>query len=395
MMPSTAPDPAAPRRDTDSGLLPAFPATGRPFPTPTRRNGLDAVAQESERLTSPPGPGWVEATCPLCGPGRHEVFLEDIPDRLGQSTDRFRYVHCPRCTLIRLHPIPDAQTIASFYPETFWRTDDKRTPASRLQRLEAWYRKRLLRAEFLMLAPLLGPGVRHLDVGCATGDLMLLARERGAETAGIEFSEAAVRYCAEVRGLDVVQGDLPAHDFGARRFDVITYNAVLEHVADPVAHLRAARRLLTPQGRLCILGLPNIRSLGFRLAGPRWLGLDCPRHLYQFSPDSLERLLSTSGFRLLTWSTRSPRFNRSTLVASAFPGLHRHAFDRIQRETGRNPVLRKLTLLALLQLATPLDWLASAAGVGELLSCTAAPEEAGRQAESEPGAETGVPGDRP
>lgn len=303
------------------------------------------------------------------------MFLEGLEDRLGVAKGSFRYVQCRTCGLISLHPIPDARTIATYYPAAFWRTHEKQRAPGMLQRLEAWYRGRLLHADFRQISSLLTPGVSHLDVGCATGDFIVLAQSHGTRSIGIEMGAEAARYCVEQRDLDVVQGDLPTHDFGDRQFDVITYNAVLEHVPNPLIHLRKCAELLAPEGKLCILGLPNIGSLGFRLSGRRWLGLDCPRHLYQFSRHSLERLLAKAGFRSESWNTRSSRLNRSLLVGSMFPALHRHAFDQYERHTGHNPLGRKLVLFALFQMTVPVDWLASIAGMGESMNYIAVPED--------------------
>lgn len=99
-----------------------------------------------------------------------------------------------------------------------------------------------------------------------------------------------------------------------------------------------------------------------------------PHGRVQFSRHSPERLLGKAGFRPLTWNTRSPRLNRSLLVSSVFPALHRHAFDEFERRTGRNPLGRKVILFGLFQLGLPIDWAASEAGLGELMNCIAVAE---------------------
>ena len=309
-------------------------------------------------------------SCCACGPAAYEPFLSGVPDRLGVTSAKYDYVRCARCGLVSLFPRPTFEETAAFYPSSFWRTKTSDQPPSASKRIEAWVRERLVQADFALVERHFGAGLRHLDVGCATGDFMVLCQSRGTRSTGIELSDAAAQRCRE-RGLDVIQGDLVEHDFAGQTFDLVTYNGVLEHVPDPHAHLVKVRSLLAPKGKLVILGIPSIESAGFWLAKEHWIGLDTPRHIHQFSPSSLRRLLETTGFSVTSVESRSPRFNPPSLVASVFPSLHRHAFDAYEARTGKNPVLRKAVLAALLQATRPIDWALSSAGRGEHITMTA------------------------
>jgi SAM-dependent methyltransferase len=310
--------------------------------------------------------------CCACGPAECSIFLSDVPDRLGIVQTPSTLVRCKSCGLIALYPRPSFEETSAFYPPSFWRTDPKPSTAPSLaNRFETWYRERLIEADFALIAEFLRPGLRHLDVGCATGDFMALCQSRGTISTGIELSDAAARHCREQRGLDVIAGDLTSTSFGEQKFDVITYNAVLEHVPDPYEHLVKCCTLLAPGGRLILLGLPNIHSVGFRLTGKHWINLDAPRHIHQFSRESLTKLLEKAGFRPLQIDFRSPRFNPTSLVASLIPALHRHKFDAQEAHTGSNPLLKKALLFVLLQAVRPMDFVFSRLGLGENMSCVA------------------------
>lgn len=88
------------------------------------------------------------------------------------------------------------------------------------------------------------PDAQVLDIGCGTGWLA----EHFPNYTGIDGSDAAVQIAAE-RGRNVIQGDVDDPlPFAEETFDAVVMKDLLEHVADPVALVREARRVLRPSG---------------------------------------------------------------------------------------------------------------------------------------------------
>jgi ubiquinone/menaquinone biosynthesis C-methylase UbiE len=88
------------------------------------------------------------------------------------------------------------------------------------------------------------PDAKLLDVGCGTGWLA----EHFSDYTGIDGSAEAVA-AAQTKGRSIVHGDvdqpLPFEDAS---FDGVVLKDLLEHVADPVAVVREAHRVLKPGG---------------------------------------------------------------------------------------------------------------------------------------------------
>ena len=159
--------------------------------------------------------------------------------------------------------------------------------------------------------PFVGKG-RLLDVGCGRGDLLGRMVALGWEGCGVEVSPETARYAREQRGLKVVEGDLCEARFPAGMFDMVIFHHSLEHVFSPTATLREANRILQRCGRLFLV-LPNAASAEARLFGRWWFGWDMPRHLYHFTPQTLERCLRQTGFRVMRmeWDRGTKHFLES------------------------------------------------------------------------------------
>jgi cyclopropane fatty-acyl-phospholipid synthase-like methyltransferase len=110
-------------------------------------------------------------------------------------------------------------------------------------------------APFLTLAEAGKLKGQTLDVGCGTGEHVLLAAEHGAEAMGVDISDLAIeraREKAEARGLNVTLqvGDvLHLEDLG-RRFDAVTDSGVFHVFSDDERRLfvRSLRSALRPGG---------------------------------------------------------------------------------------------------------------------------------------------------
>jgi SAM-dependent methyltransferase len=209
--------------------------------------------------------------CPLCGADSRPALR--ARDRNRETTDeRFAYNRCSACATLFMVDVP--ADLASFYAGDYhpFGADGEPEWASSpaLRDVEA-FRVRLLR-EHVSPGPL-------IDVGAGAGAFAAAARRAGFDVTAVEMDERCCRYMSERLGVRAICSDQPVAQLKALApAQAITLWHSLEHLREPGAILAAAAERLLDGGVLAI-GVPNPRSLQFRLLGGRWPHLDAPRHL--------------------------------------------------------------------------------------------------------------------
>lgn len=109
------------------------------------------------------------------------------------------------------------------------------------------------------------PFTQILDVGCNTGYLGKLLKQKKVITDGIDINEKALKvadkYYRKTFKRDLYLGQLSIPN---RKYDYITFIDVLEHLPRPDLVLRDSLKFLNKQGRV-IISLPNIARLEIRI----------------------------------------------------------------------------------------------------------------------------------
>jgi 2-polyprenyl-3-methyl-5-hydroxy-6-metoxy-1,4-benzoquinol methylase len=132
------------------------------------------------------------------------------------------------------------------------------------------------------------PTGRLLEVGCARGDFLEIAREvfdvEGVEP-NPELAQSARRVAPVHCGL--------LETLPSRGFDVVASFHVIEHVESPRRFVRQLSERVRPGGWV-VIETPNINSPAFRLLRARWRQF-IPEHYYFFDPHTATRLLQSAG----------------------------------------------------------------------------------------------------
>ncbi len=137
-----------------------------------------------------------------------------------------------------------------------------------------------------------------LEIGSAYGFFLDEVRHEFATVQGIDITDAGVHAARERFGLDVVQADFLAHDYGAQKFDVVCMWDTIEHLRAPHLYLEKIAQHTEP-GALLSVTTADVESLNARLRGERWRMIHPPTHLHYFSAATITRLLDRHGFDVI------------------------------------------------------------------------------------------------
>lgn len=253
-----------------------------------------------------------QINCNLCGENTYHLVYEINDFYLKEI---FNLVQCKNCGLIYINPRPTSEEIDKYYPQDYYSYNqlekEQNLKKNIIVRLSTLFREAVIlyyygkfqdlswiqklknkifsfpgRYRFGMAPSFIKKG-KILDIGCGDGLFLNSLRKLGWQTFGVEINKVAAQKARNM-GLGVINCDLLEAGFSDDFFDVVRIWSVLEHLHNPAQTLAEIYRILKRGGTL-IAQVPNFNSLASRLLRKR--GLDIPRHLYHFCPNTLKLII--------------------------------------------------------------------------------------------------------
>ena len=233
------------------------------------------------------------AACPICNSGNIQPHIE-VKD-FSVSKEIFKISFCEQCTGLFTDNVPNQARIVPYYQfENYISHTDTSTGV--IDKLYKSVRKLTLRTKRKLIEQYSNKRTGQiLDVGCGTGAFLKEMKENGWHITGLEPDELARNNANRINGIN----PLPSDDLYSldTTTDAITLWHVLEHVHDLHGYMKRFNNLLNADGILCI-AVPNYTSNDATHYRANWAAYDVPRHLYHFSPKSMQILAASHGFKI-------------------------------------------------------------------------------------------------
>ncbi len=147
--------------------------------------------------------------------------------------------------------------------------------------------------------------IDYLDVGAGEGLGIMEALKRGWNVTAIDITDHRIE-TAKTSDVKFFLGRLIDLALPENSFDFIYFDSVLEHVLNPLEHLREIKRILKPGG-IVYIGVPNedslfndVKKLAYRFSGRKDISVkikpfDSPYHVIGFNKKSIKRIVQNSG----------------------------------------------------------------------------------------------------
>jgi len=131
-----------------------------------------------------------------------------------------------------------------------------------------------------------------LDVGSGTGVFLHEMKKKGHKVYGLDLDQRYSNFLAEKK-IKVFVKELKKIKI-KKKFDIITFNKVLEHVKNPVEQLKSSKKFLKKNG-LIYIEVPDVMAKN----KGKFSGEFCLDHLQIFSINSLDQMVRNAGFNTI------------------------------------------------------------------------------------------------
>ena len=234
--------------------------------------------------------------CPVC-------LAKNIAPQLTTkdytvSQKEFVVWHCSNCTARFTQDVPEQNEIGMYYQSDNYISHSD-TKKGFINTLYHAVRKRTLNKKKQLVIDKVGMLKGEiLDIGCGTGAFLNTMKTAGWGITGVEPDEIARKKAQELYNINPQQPD-KLFQLQPALYHAITMWHVLEHVHELHAYIKQLANLITPQGKIFI-AVPNYTSKDAAIYKEHWAAYDVPRHLYHFSPASMQQLLTAYNLKLFT-----------------------------------------------------------------------------------------------
>ena len=249
-----------------------------------------------------------KSSCLLCGSSNIRNLF-NAKDRMLNIPGEFKVSRCKKCGFVFLNPIPDEKTLKKYYPsKDYYAYSDKEDEGffSKVRNylISHYYNRNILSRLIASVVhdvpgiPLWKQNGKILDIGCGSGETLVMLKKLGWEVYGLDIDKKALDVAKKKGVTHVKFGTYKAiSTYPDNFFDAVRMYHVIEHLDNPYQVLGIIHKKLKKNGEL-IIGTPNTKSFTAGIFRQYWLNLDTPRHTILFNPVVLKKLLKKENYKV-------------------------------------------------------------------------------------------------
>lgn len=231
--------------------------------------------------------------CPICDNREFKAYIT-CNDYLV-TNEKFAIQECSVCGLRLTNPRPDNKSIGNYYKsENYISHNDK--SGGFISSIYRTVRNYTLDYKLRLIKKVNSGKGKLLDVGCGTGAFLESCKGDGWQIAGVEADEKVRMLTQEKLEIQIAQDLSEIHT--SESFNIITLWHVLEHIPNLNDTIKQLSLLLAPNGTL-VIAVPNSNSYDATYFKEYWAAYDVPRHLYHFTPHTIQKLFNKYNLRLI------------------------------------------------------------------------------------------------
>ena len=233
--------------------------------------------------------------CPICGSNSLHKEFSAVDHLVSQEC--FDVWICGHCGFRLTQNVPDEQGIDKYYESADYISHSD-IEKGLMNRLYHFARNIMLTAKAGHVTR--ATGLRQgwlLDIGSGTGYFAHMMNEWGWTVRAIEKNSQARHFAQEHFGLKS-DDEEAFNTLQDKSFDCITLWHVLEHLQHLNIMGDKFYRWLKDDGAL-LIAVPNNTSTDASHYGADWAAWDVPRHLWHFSPATMQLFAQKHGFKIM------------------------------------------------------------------------------------------------
>lgn len=233
-------------------------------------------------------------SCPLCSSThvKHSITCTDF----YVSGEQFELFKCGNCGFVFTQGFPVGAHMDRYYDasEYISHSDTKKGIVNSIYHQ---VRKHMLNKKARLVNKEVNNSMgKLLDIGTGTGYFPHAMRKYGWKVEAVEKNEKARSYGRKKFGLEIREEDA-LNRFSPGTFKVITLWHVMEHMEHLGKTWGTLNELLSADGIL-VIAVPNNASYDAGKYKEYWAAYDVPRHVWHFTPATIEKMGKKCGFTL-------------------------------------------------------------------------------------------------